>query len=509
MSATRIDSTLCGLNRLLCAAALVAATFLTSAQAQAATFYVATTGSDGNPGTLTQPWKTLQKACNTVSPGSTVLIRGGTYAEKVTVNVSGSASGGWIVIENYTGEHVIVNGYGLHAKSQISSIGSDNMFLIQDKNYIQISGLEIENNSTGGDPSGTDGSGIRVYGSGDHIMLTNNTIHHTRGPDSMAITIYGTEATAPISNLTIDNNLIYDCTPAHSETLTLNGNVENFEIAHNTIHNVNNIGIDMIGGDTTIGPPNGPNAARFGVCEWNTVSYCHSGYDGAAAGIYVDGGHDIVVNNNISFTNDEGIEVGAEILRVTAYNVTVRDNMIYHNRVYGIVFGGYNATTTGSVQNCAFLNNTCYHNDTSNQGNGELAVQYHASNNTIRNNIFSATGQNVLISWDTNNTASLNNALDYNLYFCPGSVNNVQFTWQDKTYTTYAGFVAGSGQDADSLFANPLFVNTTTYDLHLSSNSPAVNRGDPGFVPGSGEVDIDGDPRVLGGRVDIGADELR
>ncbi|HLV79593.1 MAG TPA: right-handed parallel beta-helix repeat-containing protein [Chthonomonadaceae bacterium] len=475
--------------------------------AQANTYYVSTTGSDGNPGTLTQPWRTIQKACNMLTPGDTVQIRAGTYAEKVQVNVSGSAGGGWVTIENYPGEHVIVNAYGLHSRSEIQSIGSDNVFLIQDKNYIQISGLEIENNSTSGDPTYVDGSLIRIYGSGDHIAILGNTLHHTRGHDSMAITVYGTEANTPVSNLSIDNNLIYDCTPAHSETLTLNGNVENFDITGNTLHNVNNIGIDMIGGDTSIGPPNGPNATRFGVCQWNTVSYCHSSYDDAAAGIYVDGGHDIVINNNTSFFNDEGLEVGAEIHGVTAYNVTVRDNMIYRNTVYGIVFGGYDANSTGSVQNCQFLNNTCYQNDTHSNGNGEMAVQYHASNNVIRNNLFCATRQNLLISWDPNNTASTNNALDYNLYYCPGGAGNAQFGWEDHAYTGYASYLAGTGQDPHSLFANPLFAAPATYNLHLTANSPAVNRGDPNFVPATGEVDIDGDPRVMGGRVDIGMDE--
>src|SRR5262249_20720564 len=35
-----------------------------------------------------------------------------------------------------------------------------------------------------------------------------------------------------------------------------------------------------------------------------------------------------------------------------------------------------------------------------------------------------------------------------------------------------------------------------------------VNAGDPAYVAGIGETDIDGAPRVGGGRVDIGADEI-
>ncbi len=44
---------------------------------------------------------------------------------------------------------------------------------------------------------------------------------------------------------------------------------------------------------------------------------------------------------------------------------------------------------------------------------------------------------------------------------------------------------------------------------HLRPESPAIGAGDPSFVPGSGEVDIDGEPRVLMVRVDMGVDEFR
>jgi hypothetical protein len=481
------------------------------ATAFADTYYVATNGNDKNPGTLALPWRTIQKACNTVSAGSTVQIRAGRYHEKVQVNVSGSAAGGWIVIENYPNEAVTVDGANLHAKQEINNIGSDNIFLIQDEDYIQISGLEIVNNSTVGDPANTDGSAIRVYGGGDHIAITGNTIHHTRGSDSMGITVYGTEAKRPVSNLTIDNNLIYDCTPAHSETLTMNGNVDGFEVAGNVIHNVNNIGIDCIGGDTSVGPHGASNATRNGTVHNNIVSYVHSSYDGAAAGIYVDGGQNIDLADNIVFRCDEGIEVGAEIKPTIASGIVVRDNLLYYNTTVGLVFGGYNANGTGSVTDCQFLNNTLYHNDTTNQGNGELQIQYHATNCLIENNLFYATSQNLLISWDPGATSSTGIISNYNLFYCPGGPTQAQFHWANKPYATWATFIAHSGEDQDSLFANPLFVNTASahLDLHLQTTSPAINMGDPNFEPAPGEVDVFGGPRLLGGRVDIGAQEVR
>lgn len=44
-------------------------------------------------------------------------------------------------------------------------------------------------------------------------------------------------------------------------------------------------------------------------------------------------------------------------------------------------------------------------------------------------------------------------------------------------------------------------------DYHLSLRSPCVNAGDPAGSY-TGQVDMDGEDRVMGSRVDIGADEL-
>src|SRR2546430_6204833 len=38
-----------------------------------ATYYVAPTGSDSNPGTSAAPWRTIQKAANTLNGGDTVI----------------------------------------------------------------------------------------------------------------------------------------------------------------------------------------------------------------------------------------------------------------------------------------------------------------------------------------------------------------------------------------------------------------------------------------------------
>ena len=55
-------------------------------------------------------------------------------------------------------------------------------------------------------------------------------------------------------------------------------------------------------------------------------------------------------------------------------------------------------------------------------------------------------------------------------------------------------------QDPDLSYPEPV-------DYHLQAISPCVNAGDPDFTA-DGQTDIDGQPRVMAGRVDIGADEV-
>jgi hypothetical protein len=73
----------------------------------------------------------------------------------------------------------------------------------------------------------------------------------------------------------------------------------------------------------------------------------------------------------------------------------------------------------------------------------------------------------------------------------------------EVTYCDVKDGWPGEGNiDADPCFAEP-----NTGDYHLLSESPCIDAGDPNHVAYAGETDLDGHPRILDGRIDIGADE--
>lgn len=73
------------------------------------TYYVATGGSNANPGSLRQPFRTIQHAASLARPGDTVLVRGGVYRETVKPARSGTSTAR-ITFKPYNSERVTVSG---------------------------------------------------------------------------------------------------------------------------------------------------------------------------------------------------------------------------------------------------------------------------------------------------------------------------------------------------------------------------------------------------------------
>ena len=326
-----------------------------------------------------------------------------------------------------------------------------------------------------------------------------------RGVHAMGIGIYGTDST-PFSDIIIANNEIFDCEPADSEALNLDGNVTDFMISNNYVHDINNIGICMIGGESDINPNYG---ARNGICADNVVKRARSNYGGGyGAAIYSDGGQNIIIERNIVSESDVGIECGAENIGWISSNVTVRNNLIYYNDKIGIGFGGYDSGR-GRVIDSEIINNTLYKNNEKNLGSsdfhGEVIIQF-STNIIFYNNIVyvSENGDKKAIT-EEGASANINNKFDYNLYFCdsPPAV----YQWKGGEYTGFTAYTnATSPNESHSIFSNPEFIDIVATNYELTVFSPAVNNG-TNLNWTAGDIDFEGHPRINMGVVDIGAYE--
>jgi hypothetical protein len=428
----------------------------------------------------------IQGALDAALPGDTVRVATGVYHEKVRFPRSGNATAGPITLAAAAGASPVLDGTG---------VAGDDMVLIESRSFVELAGFEIRNHR-----GVTDGSGVRIVGSGSHLVIRNNRIHDVRGTDAMGITVYGT-GSEPISDLAILDNEIFDCEPAPSEALAINGNVAGFEVSRNWVHDVNNIGIVMIGGERDI-QPDPALVARGGAVRDNRVERARSSYGGGfGAGIYVDGGRDITIERNVVTRSDLGIEVGAENAGIVATGIVVRDNVLFSNDKACLVFGGY-APEAGRVRASTFRHNTCYGNDTLGSGFGELWIQL-ADGNLVENNVFAATQDRLVLADD----AFADNRLDYNLFFAPAGAAAGRFRWRGADYEGFAAYRAGSGQDLHSAFADPRLADPAAGDVHLLAASPAVDASNPTLLPAPGETDFEGGPRLVGAAVDVGADE--
>ena len=469
-------------------------------------YYVSVSGNDANAGTLTAPWQHIQYALDRVGAGSTVHVLNGVYNEKVTFPRSGSG-GNYIVLQNYVGHAPVIDGTGLPIN------GETGLVTIENKQYVKLIGFEIRNLKAGGASSAFP-QGISVRGNGAFIEIRNNKVHDIenscRHCGAHGVAVYGRDPNASIHDIIIDGNEVYNGQFGWSESMVLNGNVEFFTVSNNIVHDNDNIGIDFIGFEGE-NPNPAVDRARDGTVTGNLVynidSYGNPAYgnERSAGGIYVDGGTRILVERNIVHDSNIGIELASEHAGKNTGYITLRNNFFYNNTQAGIAIGGYD-TKRGSTENCVIVNNTLYNNFTQGDWGAELYIQFDTRNNIVKNNLISANAAKRYIeSWSSVMTA---NVVDYNLYFASGGGTTGTWIWKGVTYPTFAAYQTGSGNDTNGLVGiDPLLISPAAGNLHLQSTSPAIDKGQN--LSESGTLDIDGQSRVQGLAIDLGADEVR
>src|SRR5947208_1016938 len=246
---------------------------------RAADFYVSTQGSDSNPGTSAQPFRTITRAYGLAGPGVTINVMPGVYTDYQSgwglhLGKSGTASSP-IVLKSQVRGGAIIDG-------QNASDRNEGIYI--DGSYNIVDGFEIR-----GGPNG----GISIWGNSNQIL--NNEIHHNGNPASTSTNgkdgVYPNEGT---------RNNIYTANYIH----------DNGRPGSNLDHGLYLCGANEI----VLNNVSVRNAATgLQIASYTTVSNMK------------------VYNNVVAFNGTSGV-----ILWQALNGVDIKNNIIYQNGSYGI-----------------------------------------------------------------------------------------------------------------------------------------------------------------------------
>jgi len=410
-------------------------------------YYVAPFGDDTNAGSLDKPWRTIQKAADSLVAGESVYIREGTYPERVRPKNSGKA-GEEIVYMAFPGERVVIDGRNIHLPDDLVGL-----FEIAHQKHLRVSGLHVIN--SGPYP---DNAAILVINS-EHITLENNTTFNSA---SSGIGVWNSH------EIVIAGNTIEQAGVSGGQECITVATTSGFEVRDNLIVDCQKEGIDAKDGSS------------HGIIVHNVVAHP------LKVGIYVDAWdkptQDITVSRNTVFDSVEssGFAIASEMGGLLS-NIRLENNVTYHNHTYGIEVS---ACCSGDhpMDGIVIVNNTLYQNGIG-WGGGIIQDNAQAQQVIIRNNILS---QNL--------TFQIAVAADV-----PEDSVQVDHNLIDG-FRGYEDEVYGE----DYLEGEAGFLNPTALDFHLSPTSPAIDQGSPFQAP---TTDFDGDLRPIGSGYDIGADE--
>ena len=453
------------------------------------------------------PGQSVQAAVNAAKAGDVVLLQKGTHNQKVLIEGKSGAAGSFITLRGEAG--AIIDG-----KSVVTT-DREGLVTIRDSKYIRVENLTVTGLATN-DPERMP-VGILVEGSGSNIQIVGNEIHDIRHTATCAesddcqmgahgLAVYGTSA-AGITDVRIERNKVHDNVLQASEALVLNGNVNRFEVLFNDVYDNNNIGYDFIGYEGECDGCGENDRVRNGIVRGNraannsTTTNPWYSFKGSAAGFYVDGGRYIVFERNIATRNDLGFEFASEHPGKATEDILMTNNFVYLNRDGGLALGGYDADR-GAARRIRVNNNSFYRN----KGfASEITLQYKVIDSSFNNNaIYGAS--TIADSYIASPGGSSGNTWGRNLWWAPSTSSS-------------------RGIPGTTLFQDPRYVAPDTGNLRLQATSPAIGQGTlgaavtgwssplwttyypSGSIPANGNRDYDGQQRVEGGSIDLGADE--
>lgn len=174
-------------------------TLILALRSTAATYYIATTGDDGNVGSAESPWLTATHAATNTTAGDTVLIQPGVYDQKVWLR-GGGTSGTYVTY--------LANG-------SVTNLGTWNVIssnIVIDGFHFTLQGSNVNS-----------GSGVEearsaiafAYTNAHYVVVRNCIFHDTHGLYGTSGVIQWTQMPTTLSNgcsnITITNNTFTNC----------------------------------------------------------------------------------------------------------------------------------------------------------------------------------------------------------------------------------------------------------------------------------------------------------
>jgi len=234
---------------------------------------------------------------------------------------------------------------------------------------------------------------------------------------------------------------------------------------------------------------------------------------------------------NCVFENNTALTGGAVYSLSSGFVIT---GCSFYNNLAESGGGIYNSTSTSEIKviNSIFSNNTA-----SLYGGG--GINNYSVNTIIKNCLFSGNdtvdvgggirnnyGGNYIIYNCTfiDNHAAIGGGIQNHANAIPEIRNCVMWNNTDNTGNTESAQIqsdrylpnvnycciegwTGSLGGIDNIGDVPQFFDSNNGDFYLLPNSPCIDSGDPNYIAEPNETDLDGQLRIFGGRIDMGAYE--
>ncbi len=203
-------------------------------------YYVAPSGSDGNNGSPGAPWLTIQKAANSVSAGKTVIVRSGTYVEKVTISAGGTQAAPIIFRADRTLGDVVVDGSGKYNSFAITG------------SYVTLDGFKC---------TGSTQAGISITtAAGNNATIRNCQVWDT---DTQGITVDNAD------NVTIENSIFFNNA---QNGINLTNNADGAVIRNCTSYGNGYDGIHAATSDCSVTDCIISGNSQYGIDPYSTVT---------------------------------------------------------------------------------------------------------------------------------------------------------------------------------------------------------------------------------------------